>query len=718
MPRKDDDREFRYTREYQRFQKSEVSLPSTLYGRFADRLWNIAEIPLSSIPLLSRRKGKYEDDIQVSRMQIEADQIGSMLVLPLSVLLILAAVATVLLPGAFALVFWSVTGFWTYWSLTYPGLRSTVVRIQASDEALRTILYMSMQLQINPNLSEAVTSASGHTSGFLSKDLARIMWKTQTTQGNVARVRDALSTRMKLWRKWSPDFVESLEFLLDSVSRQGEDRKRLLQKSQSKMITSMKENLNQYARNLSQPIRVLNMAGIMLPLMGLIMFPLATIMLGGEKTGVGQLVLYMAVTYILFLPTFLFFLIRRLVSKRPGAYSKPNLEKVDDTPPRDKLLVSLRGREYQLPLKATAFSLGLLIGAPGLLYYIDLINTIVSFQTSISISPTGGTVTTASEWKQFIEDQYRASNIVINGTLGMSLFWGINTGLITYFMGRSYRLVKIRDRINEIEKDLQVGITELENALSKDMPVERATASAIQKFDETGQEDRPLRSFLSDVYYNMSRRNQPFERAVFDEQFGALRNYPSSMLENTVDTLADSSTLGPSVAAQNLRKVNDYISNQKQVEETIKELLDEVVSQMQIQARFIAPIITAVAGSMSILIVQILQLIAQRLKDLQESLGGGFSGGNISDQIALLKNIDSALPPTLLLLMVSLYLVEISVILGYFINGIRNGFDTISRDIVITRTLIYSTVIFSVIVMVAIAVVTPRLAGFVGLEAS
>lgn len=91
-----------------------------------------------------------------------------------------------------------------------------MARIQASDEALRTILYMSMQLQINPNLSEAVTSASGHTSGFLSKDLARIIWKTQTTQGNVARVRDALSNRMKLWRKWSPDFVESLEFLLAS----------------------------------------------------------------------------------------------------------------------------------------------------------------------------------------------------------------------------------------------------------------------------------------------------------------------------------------------------------------------------------------------------------------------------------------------------------------------------------------------------------------------
>lgn len=105
MPRKDDNREFRYTREYQRFQKSEVSLPITLYGRVADRLRNIAEIPLSSLPLLSRRKGKYEDDIHLSRMQIEADQIGSMLVLPLSVLLILAAVATVLLPGAFALVF-------------------------------------------------------------------------------------------------------------------------------------------------------------------------------------------------------------------------------------------------------------------------------------------------------------------------------------------------------------------------------------------------------------------------------------------------------------------------------------------------------------------------------------------------------------------------------------------------------------------------------------
>lgn len=704
----------RYTREYQTFKDSEVEMPETLYERLAKKFWSYYQIPLGSIPGLSQLKDGYAENIEVSRMEIEADQIGSLLLLPLLFMIPVALTASLLVGGPIALFTWIFPGFWTYWVLSYPDFRSTVVRIKSSDEALRVILYMAMQLEMNPNLSQSVKSAAGHTDGYLSKDLAKVMWETETKQKTVQNIRQAISNRIDLWRKWSPSFVKSLEYLIDSLSRNGDDRKRMIQKGQEKIIGDMENQMDQYARNLTSPIRVLNMAGIMLPLMGLIMFPLISVFLGGDKVGVGGISVYMGFVYLIILPLFLYFLVKRLISKRPGAYSHPSLEHVDNLPPKDKVRISFSGTTYDIPLVPLAITVGLLVALPGLIYYFNLLNTIISFETGITL--TGGEVQTPPEWKEFINSQYDVDNAVPNVVQAMSLFWGINAGLVTYFLGRSYGRQKIRTKIERIEEDIEVGLTELENALSKGMPIERAMYTVTEKFEEIGESDKPLEEFFEKILDNMEQKGFPFQRAVFDDDEGAIQNYPSNILRNAMNMLADSSAKGPNIAAENLRRVNEYIKNQKKVEETIRRLLDETVSQMQIQAKFIAPVITGAAGAMALLIVQTLYIIAERLQELQESLmvGQQNQSGGFTDQIALIKNLDSALPPTLILLIVSLYLVEVSLILAYFMNGIENGFDEISRDMQISKTLIYSTTVFSLIVIISALVIMPLVPGVIG----
>lgn len=703
----------RYTREYQTFKDSEVEMPETLYERIAKKLWEIYEIPFSSLPGLSRLVDGYAENIEVSRMEIEADQIGSLLLLPLLFMVPVALTASLLVGGPIALFTWIFPGFWTYWVLSYPDFRSTVVRIKSSDEALRVVLYMAMQLEMNPNLSQSVKSAAGHTNGYLSKDLAKVMWETETKQKTVQNIRQAISNRIDLWRKWSPSFVKSLEYLIDSLSRNGDDRRRMIEKGQEKIIGDMENQMDEYARDLTSPIRVLNMAGIMLPLMGLIMFPLISVFLGGDKVGVGGISVYMGFVYLIILPLFLYFLVKRLISKRPGAYSHPSLEHVDNLPPKDKVRVSFSGKTYEIPLVPLAFIVGLLVALPGIIYYFNLLNTIVSFETGIEL--TGGQVQTPDQWKDFINNQYDVDNAVPNVVQAMSLFWGVNAGLVTYFLGRSYGRQKIRRKIEKIEEDIEIGLTELENALSKGMPIERAMYTVTEKFDEIGESDKPLEEFFEKILDNMEQKGFPFERAVFDDNEGAIQNYPSNILRNAMNMLADSSAKGPNIAAENLRRVNDYIKNQKKVEETIRRLLDETVSQMQIQAKFIAPVITGAAGAMALLIVQTLYIIAERLRELQESLmvGQQSNSGGFADQIALIKNLDSALPPTLILLIVSLYLVEVSLILAYFMNGIENGFDEISRDMQISKTLIYSTTVFSLIVIISALVVMPLVPGII-----
>ncbi len=697
--------------DYRRYQEAEEAAAGSRYERWARRAADVTTVDLAGLPLLSGRVDSLEENMRVARINLSQEEVGALLMIPLAPMVVAALLTTLLFSGPIGVIIWGAPGFWAYWVLSYPGFRATVLRIKSSDEALRVILYMAMQLNMNPSLEGAVRNAADHTGGPVSRDLSKILWDTQT--GRFTSMKDGIAEYMQLWREWSQDFVKSFEFLIDATSRTGEGRDRMLDKGQDNMIQATRDKMSQYARNLSSPVKVIHMAGIVLPLMGLIMFPLVSIFLNQGQASVGGMTLYIAFGYLFILPLFLFFLVKRLISKRPGAYSQPSLENVPNLPPRDKLQLTVGDTTYELPVRLVAVTVGFLIMLPGIIYYAELIGNIISMQVSITSE---GTLTgpAADQWSDFIETQYEVENVVPNVVQGMTLFWGLVAGLVTYFLGRSYRLKKIREQIKEIEDGIDVGLTALENMLSKNLPVERAVYEVVREYEKIGQGDHPLHGFFSLTLNNIEGKGLPFHEAIFDKNEGSITYYPSSLLENTMQVVANSTAKGSAAMATNIRTLNEYIQNQKRVEELIKELLDETVGQMKIQARYIAPIITAAAASMSLLIVEILFQISQRLEDIEQTLspggGGGVSGG-ITGQLSLVKNLDSSIPPTLLLLIVSLYLIEVSLILAYFTNGIQHGFDEINRDLEISRTLIYAGIVFSIIVIIASVYITPFIAG-------
>lgn len=700
---------------YRKYREAEEKRAGTLYERAARAVGERVSIDLHGLPLLEGRAEALERAVRVSRLDVDTAEIGGLLVAPGAALVVLSLLVTLLVGGPIGLFVWALPAFWAYWVLTYPRFRATVMRIKSSDEALRVILYMAMQLNMNPSLEGAVRNAADHTSGPVSRDLSKIMWDTETQR--YTSIKQGISDYMKLWREWSGDFVKSLEFLIDATTRSGEGRQRMLDKGQNNMIEATKNKMQEYARSLSSPVKVINMAGIVLPLMGIIMFPLVSIFLNQGTASVAGITLYIAFGYLIVLPLFLFFLVKRLISRRPGAYSHPSLENVPNLPSKDEIEVEWRGSRYRLPILPLAATLGFVIMIPGILYYADLISRILFLQVQITA---GGELSgpAAEEWSRFIREQYRIENIVPNVLQAMTVFWGLVTGLVVYFLARSWPRKKLRDQIEEIEAGIDVGLTELENTLSKNMPIERAIYEVVEEFEKIGEGDHPLHGFFSMTLNNIEQAGMPFRRSVFDRSQGSIHYYPSSLLHNTMEVFANSVSKGSSAMAANIRTLNEYIQNQRRVEELIKQLLDETVGQMKIQARFIAPIITAAAASMSLLIVEILYQISQRLKEIEQSLavggGGGGVSGSLTEQISLVKNLDSSIPPTLLLLIVSLYLIEVSLILAYFTNGIQHGFDEINRDLEISRTLVYAGVVFSVIVLFASVYTTPFVAGISG----
>lgn len=698
-----------FSQEYEEYQRAEDLSLRSRYEHWAHLAGSVRKVHLDEISIIGNMfEGAMEDlekQMRISRMKVDKGDIGALLLLPIFVMMPILIVLSDLLPSPASVMIWGIPVFWAYWVISYPGFKATVVRIKSADEALRIILYMAMQLQMNPGLEGSLRVASQHTSGPVGRDLGKILWDTETRK--YASVKEAISDFMQLWREWSPDFVKSFEFLVDSTTRVGEGRERLIEKGQDNMIESTMSNMKQYARNLSSPVKVLHMAGIMLPLMGIIMFPLISIFLSGENLSVGILTAYIAFGYTVILPMFLFFLVKRLIATRPGAYSPPDIENVRDLPPKNKLPVPLpNDKRILLPLLPTSFIIGFLIMLPGLWYYADLFWHILTLRTELVY--TGDGVNMAGEWQEYVEQQYEVENVIRNTILGMTVFWGLAASIFTYTWGRSYPRKKIREEVQMIEDGIETGLVGMENSLAKNMPVEWSAYDVVKEYEKMGQADHPMHDFFGKTLNNLER-NIPFKKAVFGPE-GSIHEFPSSLLHSVMQVIVNSRDKGSSAMAENIRTLNEYIKNQQRVEELIKELLDEVVSQMKIQARFIAPIITATAASMALLIVEMLFVISERLEAIESDLGVDGPGGGaegISDQIALVEQLDQSLPPTVLLLIVSIYLIEVSVILSYFTNGIQHGFDQVNRDIEVGKTLMYAVPIFSAVTMVAAIYITP-----------
>ena len=688
------------SQEYKKYQKAEEEAAGGFYEKAARSMGDIARIDLRKMGLKGKAE-QIEEDLQLARMNIDQEEVGSLFLIPMIIMVPLALLLSFLVTVPIALFMWSVPAFWAYWVLTYPDFRSTVVKIKSSDEALRIILYLAMYLDMNPSLEGAVKTAAEHSEGPISRDLAKILWDTQTQK--YSTIKEGIGEHMKLWRKWSPEFVKSFEFLIDSVSQSESGRKRLIQKAQDNIIEATKTKMSQFARDLSGPVKVIHMAGIVLPLMGLIMFPMITVFIGGEGTSVGGGSFYLAFGYIVILPSFLFFLIKRLVAKRPGAYSAPSLKDVKGAPDGKNFEFDLFGRHWKFPVWLVAVLVALVVMVPGIIYYVKLIILIIQKDTALQLQAGTQLGSIASQgWQEFIASKYQEGNLIKDVLQGMTIFWGLCAGIVTYFLSKSYGRKKMREDIRKIEEGIDVALTELENALSKSMPAERAVYSVVEKMREIGNTDHPIHGFFSEILNRMQSMGMNFDQAIFDKKNGAILYYPSNLLENAMNVISNSLSRGSAAMAQSVRSVNEYILNHKRVEETIKELLDEVVGQMKILGRFIAPIITSVAASMSLLVVGILSRMAQGLKEnfAQGASAGGQSAiGNVMGQVTLVDSINNAVPPTVNLLVISIYLLEVSLILGYFTSGIEYGFDEINMDIAIAKSVIYGAVIFTLIVI-------------------
>jgi len=638
------------------------------YCRFAGRLK--LKLPKSWEKTLRRY-------IEFSALQVKPYEVFSASILSFLLTIIFSFLVSFFIHDPLAqVIIFLLPIFSFYYVYSYPKFRSQVIRIQTGDEGIKIILYMVIYLRLYPNFEKALEFAAKNVKGPISSDMKKLIWEVKV--GKCETIEKALATYMPKWAVWNEDFVRSLSLLRGVlVEPSEEERERILKKSLNYLLITTHRKMKEYVENISSSITILHMMGMLLPVIGLILFPMISLFLHETINP-----FYLAAGYTIFLPLSIYFFMNRILVKRPSAFLIPDISKHPDLPPPGTFSVKIGKKTLFIPILPLSILIGLLIMLFGIFHFLDL-------STKLSTVPQTMKVEILKK-----EAEINLENLLST----FSITGGFATMALLYFHLNSFQRIKLRNAIKNIESEFQLTLFSLGNFLSEGYPIEIAIKKSLEEYKKLGLEKRPTFVFLSRILNNIRNLGMTFKRAVFDKRYGALHFTPSFLIEEIMRILSDASRIGSRFLGKIAKTIGSYLENLYSIETKIRELLEEVRSGIKLQASFVVPFICAMVGVLGIFILNMLKMLSCQLAAIEKNLGLSFlqestlSLGSLFNE--LVGDFSKVMPMTVMQVIVGIYSVEMVILFCMLLNGIENGFDRVSRDYIISKILKKAVLIY------------------------
>ncbi|MBW2986989.1 hypothetical protein KY336_00420, partial [Candidatus Woesearchaeota archaeon] len=268
------------------------------------------------------------------------------------------------------------------------------------------------------------------------------------------------------------------------------------------------------------------------------------------------------------------------------------------------------------------------------------------------------------------------------GLLSIFLVLGLGISIGIYYKFRSKGVFSIRNKTKKLESEFSNGLFLLGNRLADGLPTEIALGKV-----STTLEGTQTGKFFAIANENITRLGMSVSEAIFDKKVGALLSFPSAVIESSMKVLVEASRKGPRIAAQALMNVSRYIKEIHKVNERLKDLMAEIISDMKSQVGFLAPAISGVVVG----ITSMITFILGRLNLAQATGGIGEVGG-----IAQIFSGDT-IPTYFFQIIVGIYVVQLIYILTTLSNTIENGDDKLNEQYQLGRNMLKATTLYCLI---------------------
>lgn len=674
------------TAEFREFEKEEEE--KFILRSFYEKYCSLAEKYFPFLKPGDKTRKAFEEEIEISALNITPEGIYSAAILTALFSIFTAVPFYILGAKNFAFFMFATGVFLAYVCYTYPNFRAQIIKIQVQQESLLALLYMTIYLKVNPVLENAVYFSAQHLTGPFGRDLKRMLWLLES--GKVSTIEEATNYFMPLWVKRNPDFVKAFIILRNVLTQSDEESEnRILNKSLDSLLNDTYERMKHFSHELATPVMVLQTFGMMLPLIGLIAFPMISVFMADQIK-----ISYLFFGYIVVLPALLFFFTSRIISKRPGAFSHPDITNNPYVPPKGKYLFNWGGKQYLVPILPISIAVAIILMLPGIIHVFT--GTIPAYFQGQSLGANEIIPADCPGSPSPLAREYMPWSMFITLTIPL----GLALGLIVYFYLSSVQRIKIRTAIIEIEDDLGEALFNLGNQFSERIPVEMAIRNFIIEYDRLNLKKGSTYTFFSLVLGKMQTTGTTLKEAIFNSREGVLIKYPSILLKEIVWIITEGAKKGTLVLYNVTTKISAYLGSVKKIKELLYDLLAETVSSINIQAKFLAPFLAAVVGSLTFIIVRALWLMTIRLQEIMRVLSLGT--GNAGDFFAGIFQLAHATPPTMFQIMVGIYLVEAVFLLSILANGVEAGFDPVSRDMTIAKNIMVAMIVFTVVSLMGV----------------
>ena len=582
--------------------------------------------------------------------------------------------------------------------INYPIRLSNKHRLKATNQMVLCILYVVMYMRHTSNLEHAIKFAGEHIGIPLALDLRKVFWDVETER--YFTIKESLDNYLEEWRDSNLEFVEAFHLIEGSLYESNEERRvGMLEKALEVILNGTYEKMLHYAHDLRSPITMLYMLGVILPVLGLVIFPLMSGFLEGLVKW-----WHIALVYNIMLPIFVYTFGISLLEKRPTGYGEENLLEVH---PEYEDLQYLKLGNVNINPAAVGIFFGLLVVLIGLIPIFIHLNspnydvTIMDLKLLDYKCNSDGCLGPYGLWSMLL-----------------SLFvpLGIALGIAFTYYFKTYKLMDIRKNSKDLEKEFSGAVFQLGNRVADGLPVESTFGQVSRSMVGT-----PTGDFLRIVDNNIRRLGMSVKEAIFSKENGAIVYFPSTLIKTTMKVLIESAKKGPQVVAKSLLTISEYVNRVQAIAERLKDLLADILSSMKSQITFLTPMIAGIVVGVTSLMINIINGLTEALSQTGSGLGGeeaaGAGLGGLSGILNIL-NIRDIIPGYQFQIVIGLFVLEVAMILTILSSGIENGLDKLLEKNKMAKNLLISTGLYFIISLVSIVIFSFLARGVVSVSGS
>ncbi len=610
----------------------------------------------------------------------------------------------------------------TYYVQNYPLGQVKNEQVKALTHVPEIIGYMIMSLKLVPNLERAIEFSADHGRGRIAEEFRKMLWDVQI--GVYRTLSEALDALAYRWGKFSSEFKSALMRVRGSVIEDTEAKRYLLlDKTMEEILDSVKTKMEQYARGLSQPATTLFYIGVLLPLILIIILPVGSTFSGAALADP----IVMVLIYNIGIPLIAFLFAYSLIKQRPPTYEPPKIP--DNYPGLPKKWTAQQGNFRMdlrllimivfvvgisasfiintegLPPKSLFEAFGMQEGDPQIIPYVpgeaevmeragltpgyyDIpggklydeqyrLYIATGFSTEEAEKEAAGKVAMQKQLFFLEADNDTTPLYFIFGsliTISMCAFF--------YLYFRNVHKRKVQLEIMELESEFKESIYVLASRLGENKPVEEALKHTRDFLPDL----KISKTIFTKTLDNITLLGMPLQAAIFDKNFGSLKNIPSQTLIGGMKIMVDSVEMGVGVAARTLMSLSMQLTNSEKVNRMLSVLISDITGMMKTMSLIIAPLVLGITTSLQKIVVVTISQIAgsgsleSATKSAQPMPGvpANFSGFDMGSFINA-DVIGSIATPTQFVFIVALYVLELVIIMIYFTTKIEEDNDVLMK---------------------------------------